>query len=211
MQTSLSSNLETSKSSAMNIAPALDQDAMAGLIESVARRRDQSAYIRLYTHFAPRVKSFLMAKGLDSAAADDVLQEAMLAVWQKSHLYDPAKAAVSTWIFTIARNHYIDRLRREQRQPGTSDEPDLRAADTRSSISEVSLQQRTIAVRHAIGKLRPEQREVIALSFTKGLAHREIAKRLDLPLGTVKSRIRLGFMHLRDSLGIFRRLDEECV
>lgn len=195
----------------MNITPALETDAMAGLIESVARRQDQAAYIRLYTHFAPRVKSFLMTKGLDSAAADDVLQEVMLAVWQKSHLYDPAKAAVSTWIFTIARNHYVNRLRREQRHPGASDEPDLRAADTRGSISEVSLQQRKVAVREAISELRPEQREVIALSFNKGLAHSEIAERLDLPLGTVKSRIRLGFMHLRDTLGIFRRLDEECM
>lgn len=211
MQASLCNSLQPTNSSAVNDSPARATDAMAGLIESVALRQDRDAYVRLYSHFAPRVKSFLMNKGLDPAAADDVLQEVMLAVWQKSHLYDSTKAAVSTWIFTVARNHYINRLRREHRQPGAPDDPDLRAADTRSSLAEVSLDQRRIAVRQAMTRLCPEQREVIALSFAKGLAHSEIAKRLDLPLGTVKSRIRLGFMHLRDSLGVFRPLDEECL
>lgn len=187
-----------------------DTEPMAALVEAVADRRDRSAYIQLYTYFSPRVKSFLIGKGMTPAAADDVLQEVMLAVWQKAKLYRPARAAVSTWIFTIARNKYVDRLRREQRQPGVSDDPDLRAADTASATDEASREEKKIAVHTALSQLRPEQRDVVVLAFIKGLAHSEIAQRLDLPLGTVKSRIRMAFGHLRERLGDFRQLGEAC-
>jgi RNA polymerase sigma-70 factor (ECF subfamily) len=183
---------------------------MAGLIEQIAQRQDRSAYIQIYKHFAPRVKSFLMGKGLNSATADDVLQEVMLAIWQKPHLYNPAKAAVSTWIFTISRNKYVDRLRREQRQQCESDEPDLRAGDTMESTDDVLQQQKKNAVHKALTGLCPEQQEVVVLSFIKGLAHGEIAKHLNLPLGTVKSRIRIAFKYLREDLGEFQHLNVEC-
>lgn len=169
----------------------------AELIAKIARREDRPAFIEIYTHFAPRVKSFLIGKGLQPAAADDVLQEVMLSVWQKSHLYDPTKSAVNTWIFTIARNKYIDRLRREQHHTSKPDEPDLRPADIPDSAVEASLAERKNGVHAALTKLPPEQRDVIVLSFMKGLAHGEIAARLDLPLGTVKSRIRATLKHLR--------------
>jgi RNA polymerase sigma-70 factor (ECF subfamily) len=210
MNTSTGNSLEHSMPAAASIPAISEKEAMAGLIEQIARRQDRSAFIQLYKHFAPRVKSFLIGKGLNSATADDVLQEVMLAIWQKSHLYNPAKAAVSTWIFTIARNKYVDRLRREQRHQCESDEPDLRAGDTMASTDEVLQQENTNAVHEALTRLRPEQQEVVVLSFIKGLAHSEIAQHLSLPLGTVKSRIRLALRHLRNDLGEFQQLNVEC-
>jgi RNA polymerase sigma factor (sigma-70 family) len=210
MNTSAGNTLEHSRPAAASIPVVSEKEAMAGLIEQIARRQDRSAFIQLYKHFAPRVKSFLIGKGLNSATAEDVLQEVMLAIWQKSHLYNPAKAAVSTWIFAISRNKYIDRLRREQRQQCESDEPDLRAGDTMESTDEVLQQENKNAVHEALTRLRPEQQEVVVLSFIKGLAHSEIAQHLSLPLGTVKSRIRLAFQHLRNDLGEFQQLNEEC-
>ena len=210
MNTSAGNTSEHSKPAAASIPVVSEKQAMAGLIEQIARRQDRSAFIQLYKHFAPRVKSFLIGKGLNSATADDVLQEVMLAIWQKSSFYNPAKAAVSTWIFTIARNKYIDHLRREQRKQSEPDEPDLRAADIPESTDDILQQQKKNAVHEALTRLRPEQQEVVVLSFIKGLAHSEIAQHLNLPLGTVKSRIRLAFRHLRNDLGDFQQLNEEC-
>jgi len=174
---------------------------MAACIALVANDRDREAFMRIYSHFAPRVKSFLVGRGLNQATADDVLQEAMLAVWEKAHSYSPEKAALSTWIFTIARYKYIDRLRKDGRQKTESDEPDLRPSDSLETDGEVLQKQRQDAVQQAIAQLPEDQQSVIFLSFIKGLAHSEIAEQLGLPLGTVKSRIRRSFEQLREHLG----------
>lgn len=184
--------------------------ALADLIERISEHRDRTAFIKIYEHFAPRVKSMLMGKGLQASAADDVLQEIMLAVWNKAVSYDRNKSAVSTWIFTIARNKSIDRLRREQRHQATSDEPDLRADEGMTATDEVFLDERKKAVHEALSALSPEQKEVVLLSFQKGLAHSEIADQFDLPLGTVKSRIRNALRHLRKQLGEFEPRPEQC-
>lgn len=184
--------------------------ALADLIERISEHRDRTAFIKIYEHFAPRVKSMLMGKGLQASAADDVLQEIMLAVWNKAVSYDRNKSAVSTWIFTIARNKSIDRLRREQRHQATSDEPDLRADEGMTATDEVFLDERKKAVHEALSALSPEQKEVVLLSFQKGLAHSEIADQFDLPLGTVKSRIRNALRHLRTQLGEFEPRPEQC-
>ena len=200
-----------SNQTAASIPAATEAKAMASLVQRIGQHQDRSAFIETFKHFAPRVKSFLIGKGMQAEAADDVLQEVMLAVWQKAHLYNPAKAAVSTWIFTVARNKYVDRLRREQRHQCEPDEPDLRADDAIESADEVLLQQQKTAVHDALTRLRPEQKEVVMLSFMKGLAHSEIAQHLNLPLGTVKSRIRIAFKHLRKELGELQPLKEVCL
>lgn len=191
-------------------AAAADNDHFADLIARISERRDRSAFVETYRHFAPRVKSMLLGKGMQPSNADDVLQEIMLAVWNKAGSYDRDKAAVSTWIFAIARNKSIDRLRREQRHHATSDEPDLRADEAMTATDEVFLEERKSAVHEALSALSPEQQEVVLLSFTKGLAHSEIAERLKLPLGTVKSRIRNALGHMRKQLGEFEPRPEEC-
>jgi RNA polymerase sigma-70 factor (ECF subfamily) len=178
-----------------------NSQAMIALMQQVADQRDRAAFMQIFKHFAPRVKSFLVGRGLNQDTADGVLQEAMLAVWVKAGSYDPAKAGVSTWIFTIARYKYIDRMRRDGRRKTESDEPDLRASDTPVSEDEVLEIQRKDAVQAAIANLPEDQQSVIFLSFIKGLAHSEIAQQLGLPLGTVKSRIRRAFGQLREELG----------
>ncbi|MCP4002205.1 MAG: sigma-70 family RNA polymerase sigma factor [Gammaproteobacteria bacterium] len=184
-----------------DLKPAVNSQEMIACMALIADKRDRAAFMKVYGYFAPRVKSFLVGRGLNQATADDVLQEAMLAVWEKAHSFNPDKAGVSTWIFTIARYKYIDRLRRDGRQKTESDEPDLRASDTLVSDDEVLQQQRQDAVQAAIAKLPEDQKSVIFLSFIKGLAHSEIAEQQGLPLGTVKSRIRRAFGRLREELG----------
>jgi RNA polymerase sigma-70 factor (ECF subfamily) len=182
-----------------------DQNSeMVDLVARIAGQRDRDAFLALYKVFAPRVKSFLRSRGLAEQAADDVLQIAMLAVWEKAYLYNPEKAGVSTWIFTIARYKYIDSLRRSGRQAtelATQDEPDLRAADVPVAEDEVMHDQRKAAVQNAIAGLPADQQSVVYLTYINGLSHSEIAERLGLPLGTVKSRIRRAFQRLRLDLG----------
>ena len=182
-------------------ASADENKKMATLIVLVAENRDRTAFMQIYSHFAPRVKGFLVSRGLTSHAADDVLQEVMLAIWNKAQSYNPNKAAISTWIFTIARYKYIDRLRRESRHQTDSDDLDLKPSDAPIADDDVLQDQRQNAVQAAIASLPADQQSVIFLSFIKGLAHSEIAEQLGLPLGTVKSRIRRAFARLREELG----------
>jgi RNA polymerase sigma-70 factor (ECF subfamily) len=196
-----SPRMESNQQSPADKKPAENAQEMIACMALIADKRDRAAFMRVYEYFAPRVKSFLIGRGLNQATADDVLQEAMLAVWEKAHSYKSEKAAVSTWIFTVARYKYIDRLRRDGRQKTDSDEPDLRASDLPVSDDEVLQEQRQDAVQAAIAQLPEDQQSVIFLSFIKGLAHSEIAEQLGLPLGTVKSRIRRAFGRLREELG----------
>ena len=185
---------------ASSLAEPQTAEDMSPLMVLIAEQRDRQAFIKLFDYYAPRVKSFLVGKGLTQAAADDVLQETMLAVWQKAASYDPAKAKLSTWVFTIARYKYIDRLRHEGRRPTETADFDLHESDNVLSDDEVLHEQRQEAVQAAIANLPAKQQSVIFLSFVKGLAHNEIAERLGLPLGTVKSRIRRSFAQLREEL-----------
>jgi RNA polymerase sigma-70 factor (ECF subfamily) len=186
--------------SAPEQATTLTLEAMVPLMAAIAEQQDRQAFMQVYKYFAPKVKSFLMGKGLPHAAADDVMQEVMLAVWQKASSYDAAKAKLSTWVFTIARYKYIDRLRHEGRRPTESADFILHESENMLSDDEVLQEQRQDTVQLAIAKLPANQQGVIFLSFIKGLAHGEIADQLGIPLGTVKSRIRRSFAQLREEL-----------
>jgi RNA polymerase sigma-70 factor (ECF subfamily) len=180
-------------------APA-DTTDFAALIALVAKQRDRAAFLKLYEHFAPRVKSFLLGKNVSPELAEEVLQEVMIAVWQKSGLYKPEKAAVSTWIFTIARNKHIDRIRQEKFPDLDAEDPSLQPAENIPTEDDFLAQQRSGAVKEALACLPKDQYDVIFMSFMQGLPHAEISVQLGLPLGTVKSRIRLGFERLRQEL-----------
>ena len=180
-----------------------ENDNMVGLIGLVAERRDRAAFLQIYSYFAPRVKSLLMNRGLTTHSADDVLQEVMLGIWEKAHLYKPEKASVSSWIFTIARYKHIDRMRRVARKEGKElelENADYSLSETPIVDDEVLQRQQQNSVQAALSRLPAEQRAVIFLSFCQGLAHSEIAEQLGLPLGTVKSRIRRAFQRLRVDL-----------
>jgi RNA polymerase sigma-70 factor, ECF subfamily len=174
------------------------------LIEAVAKRQDRAAFATLFEHFAPRVKSFMRRSGASEASAEELAQETLLAVWRKAALFDPSTAGASAWIFTIARNLRIDAARRERRGE-TFDTSDI---DAEFQVDESPLPDARLAaaqsesrVRAALAELSEEQMRVVELSFYKEKAHAEIARILQIPLGTVKSRLRLAMNRLRSRLG----------
>ena len=172
----------------------------AELIKKVDTLKDTSAFEELFNHFAPRVKAFLMKSGADPQMAEECSQEVMATVWRKAHLFDPSRASASTWIFTIARNLRIDRFRKEKRPQLDPNDPSLLPEEETPADEQLDIDDRQVVIRNAVNELPDEQREVVALSFIEGLSHQEISDRLDLPLGTVKSRLRLSFEKLRTSL-----------
>ncbi len=169
------------------------------LIEAVARDRDREAFAALFDHFAPRLKAYLMRAGATAAAADDFAQDAMLTVWRKAELFDPARARAATWIFTIARNRRIDALRREAR-PLPVPEIQLAAPEPDRPDDLYQSREDESRIRAALRSLKPDQVEVIQMAFFQDLSHAEVAQSLALPLGTVKSRIRNAMIKLRDLL-----------
>lgn len=164
----------------------------------VRDHRDRAAFAELFDHFAPRVKGFLMKSGADSTLAEECTQDVMAALWQKSHQFDPSRASVATWIFTIARNRKIDLLRR-QRRPEPEDLPwGPEAEPDQEDI--ISLQQETEILGDALKSLPEAQRELIDKAYFGDLTHSEIAAETGLPLGTIKSRIRLALDRLRHAM-----------
>lgn len=174
------------------------------LIEAVAVSRDRAAFARLFDHFAPRIKAYMRRAGASDGMAEDLAQETMLSVWRKADRFDPATAGASTWIFTIARNLRIDALRRQMRHTTgsaqISADHDLLVDGAPLPDDRVTATQMETRVRAAMTGLSAEQARVVELSFFEDRPHGEIAKVLDLPLGTVKSRLRLAMNKLRGLL-----------
>lgn len=168
------------------------------LLEKVATEQSTDAFTELFEHFAPRVKGFLMKSGADHALAEECAQDVMVTVWKKAAQFDPARASVATWIFTIARNRRIDMMRRDRRpEPeeltwGPEAEPD--------QLDVMTLQQESEQLISAIASLPEKQRVMIERAYFGDLTHSEIADETGLPLGTIKSRIRLALERLRHSL-----------
>lgn len=178
-------------------APCMRPEAMAELMSAVALRKDRTAFVSLFGYYAPRVKSYLRRLRVEDRQAEDIAQDVMLTVWRKAEQYDPAKASVGTWIFTIARNRFIDSVRRQNRPQLDTEDPSL-APDAPAPADQMLMSVETgRRVHAAMAALPRDQAEVVHLSFLEGLAHSEIAERLHIPLGTVKSRLRLAFGRLR--------------
>jgi RNA polymerase sigma-70 factor (ECF subfamily) len=173
---------------------------MADLLRRIAERADPAAFRELYETYGPRVKAYMMRRGADSGTAEDLAQETLLMVWRKAALYAGDKGSMTTWVFAIARNLRIDRLRREM---PWQELPEGRLAEASGdplpdeAIAEKERQQR---VQAALAGLPPEQKEVVALAYLEGLSHSEIAERLAMPLGTVKSRMRIAYQKIRAAL-----------
>lgn len=179
-------------------ADSASSDALAHdrLIEAVAQRRDREAFAALFSYFAPRLKAWLIKSGASASAAEDFAQDAMLTVWRKADLFDSRKARAATWIFTIARNRRLDMLRRDAR-PLPTPEILLTEGEVQRPDDILSASEDAERVRDALSRLKPDQVEVLRLAFFLDSPHSEIARRLDLPLGTVKSRIRNAMSKLR--------------
>jgi RNA polymerase sigma-70 factor (ECF subfamily) len=169
-------------------------------VTAVAERRDREAFARLFDHFAPRLNAYLLRLGTDPATAEEIAQEAMVTLWRKAALFDPQRSSLATWLYRVARNRRIDLLRRDRLDFLDTADPVLESADGSDLLAQVDLQQREEAVRAALAGLPAEQLSLVRLAFFDGLSHSQISERTGLPLGTVKSRIRLGFARLRRSL-----------
>jgi RNA polymerase sigma factor (sigma-70 family) len=179
------------------VVPIEEPARLNALLTAVGEARDRIAFERLFRHFAPRVKAYMLRLGAGTAAAEDLAQETLLSVWRKATLFDPAKASAATWIFTIARNLRIDALRRERRPEFDANDPAF-VPDAEPQADERLVRAGDEArLREAIGKLSPEQAKVVELSFFADKPHSLIAKELGLPLGTVKSRLRLAMSRIR--------------
>jgi RNA polymerase sigma-70 factor (ECF subfamily) len=174
----------------------------ARLITRIAATQDRGAFAELFMHYAPRVKAMMMRRGANTDRAEDLAQETLLRIWRKAAQFDPGRASASAWVYSIARNVSVDLMRREIRaaawlkEQGEPEEEDLDEPELHLLVAE-----REGLVRATIATLPDEQLRVIRLSFFDGLAHSEIADLLGIPLGTVKSRIRLALQRLRDRLG----------
>ena len=179
-----------------------DAAVHAGLLRRVGRQRDREAFRSLFDHFAPRIRAFLLRRRVPPALADDLTQEALLTVWRRAESYDVKKAAASTWIYTIARNLHIDHYRKDARAKKLDEhDPQFQPPEAPTPDELCARAEDVDIVSEALGALPQDQRAVLELAFVEGLSHREVADRLDLPLGTVKSRIRLAMDKLRTSLG----------
>ena len=175
--------------------PSVPDQTWISHVELIRDHRDKEAFAALFSHFAPRVKGFLIKSGAAADLAEECAQDVMVTLWNKAHLFDPSRASVATWIFTIARNRRIDILRKENRpEPedlpwGPDAEPDQ--ADV------LALQQESSRLKAAIQALPDAQRDLIQKAYFGDLTHSEIAVQTGLPLGTIKSRIRLALDRLR--------------
>jgi RNA polymerase sigma-70 factor, ECF subfamily len=172
----------------------------ATLLMRVAENRDKAALAALFHLFGPRIKSMMLRMGAPNALAEDLVQETLLAVWRKAHLYTRTRGAASTWIFTVARNLRIDQLRRQSNKPYVDLDSVELASDAPFGLALVEQNEVIARVSRALDVLSPEQREVVRLSFLHDLPHVEIAEKLGIPLGTVKSRLRLAYDKLRPLL-----------
>ena len=170
------------------------------LLVNVGQNQNKAAFADIFQHFAPRVKSYMLKLGSVDEVAEELAQQTLLKVWRKAQLFDPEKAAASTWIFRIARNLRIDTLRKQKHF--FDDDYDLEGiVDEQEDVEDkVSREQKSHNITLALSALPQEQTRIIRLSFYDGLSHSEIANQLEIPLGTVKSRIRLAFGHLRKNL-----------
>ncbi len=178
-----------------------ESDRMATLLDSVATQGDREAFTALFRHFAPRVKAYLQRAGGRVEGVDDVLQDVFATIWRKAGQYDSQRAPVAAWIFAIARNRRIDAFRRQRRPEFDAEDPAFWPDPPIEGEEAVAVRQRTEAVQAALAHLSDEQRAVLHLSFYQGESYADIAVRLGIPIGTVKSRARLAFGRLRGHLG----------
>ena len=175
-------------------------DEAADLIEAIAARQDRAAFAALFRHFAPRLKAFVMRGGTDADTAQEVAQEALVMVWRKAASFDRTRASAATWLYTIARNTRIDLLRRGARPIDTEDWLAVYAPEPEAADKSVLAGQTYARVKELLVGLSEDQLVVIQKAFFEDKTHTVIAEELKLPLGTVKSRIRLALGRLREAL-----------
>jgi RNA polymerase sigma-70 factor, ECF subfamily len=176
---------------------------MTHALLAVRDDRDREAFGRLFDHFGPRLKAMLMRGGQTEGSAEDIVQDVMLTVWQKAAQFDPHRAEASAWIYRIARNRQIDLMRRRpQPQPDLLEEPPDIEPD---AAQIVVIAEEAGLLRDALSRLSPEQSRAIEQAYMQDMPYIQISQVSGLPLGTIKSRIRLGLKRLRHELRDLKR------
>ncbi|CAN7640950.1 sigma-70 family RNA polymerase sigma factor [Pseudorhodoferax sp. LjRoot39] len=187
-------------------SPAPSPEELAAWVRAVAQAGDRHAFGQLFAHFAPRIKSYLLRAGTDDGLAEDLAQETMVQLWRKAAQFDAAQAGAATWVFTIARNLRVDRFRRQGGAAALQqDDVDLdalahAAPEPAAQLHALRMERQ---VQAALRQLPAEQAQVLQLSYYEDQPHARIAEQLGIPLGTVKSRVRLAVNHLRRLLAAF--------
>jgi RNA polymerase sigma-70 factor (ECF subfamily) len=181
----------------------------AELARAVAESRDRAAFAELFDHFAPRINAYLRRLALDPGQAEELTQEVMTVLWRKAALFDPAKSSLGTWLFRVARNRRIDLKRRDKSELLDTDDPIFQPDEPPAPDEALGAEQRDERIRDALRSLPEEQLELVKMAFYVGLSHSQIAEETGLPLGTVKSRIRLAFGRLRQVLELDERIDTD--
>lgn len=176
-------------------------EQLSRLLVALGRSQDGEAFKTLFEYFAPRLKAFLMRRGTLPDVAEEILQETMVKVWRKAKQFDPVKASVSTWVFAIARNTRIDMLRNANRPEPDFNDPAMVPDPEPHAYERISREQEAARLRAILAGLQQEQHTVLRLAFFEGKPHAQIAEELGIPLGTVKSRIRLAIRRVRAEFG----------
>lgn len=187
--------------SKMSGRPKPTPEYCAELVRRIAESHDKSAFGEIFDLFSGRLKSYFLGLGTSQSDAEELVQETLILVWRRAAQFDSARAGFTTWLFTIARNKSIDRIRRERRPSLDPDEPMLQPEPETAPDIALNREQEALTLREAIKTLPPEQSDLIRLAYYEELAHGAIAERLNLPVGTVKSRIRLAMKKLRQAYG----------
>lgn len=178
-----------------------DEHVQADLMAAIAERSDRAAFVKLFEYFAPRIKGYMRRMGADGSLAEELAQEAMITLWRRAASYDPARGALSTWLFTIARNKRIDAVRKTKRPDFFAAEPLFDESAVPSGEQVASSVETSKLLQEAIASLPEDQAKIVQMSYFEGQSHSMIAEQLGLPLGTVKSRVRLALQKLKQSLG----------
>ncbi|MES2822993.1 MAG: sigma-70 family RNA polymerase sigma factor [Pseudomonadota bacterium] len=205
--------------SIISVVPsAARDDTWSRLLERVGQQRDESAFAQLFAHFAPLIKGFCLGNvnsSFPADAADEIVQEVLFKVWQKAPSYDATKAAASTWIYTVMRNCRIDVMRRNRRtisDSGVIEIEDIwdEAADDQAYIYLQQASNETL-IQNALLQLPAEQRLVLSQVYMQGKTHQQISAETGLPLGTVKSRVRIGLKKMQLLMDVGNKRSEKVV
>tara|TARA_Y100001970_G_C14047552_1_gene757133 strand:+ start:51 stop:584 length:534 start_codon:yes stop_codon:yes gene_type:complete len=177
----------------------MEKAELANLMDSIATNRDQLAFSKLFDFLAPKINAFYQQNGLIKDNAEELTQEVMSTIWIKSHQYDVSKSAVSTWVYTIARNKKVDFLRKNSKN--NFKEEDIRdILYEENSDGVISKNEISDQLDKLNSELNEDQRKIIKMNFFENKSHKIIAKELEIPLGTVKSRIRNILIKLQNTL-----------
>ena len=169
-------------------------------LKQIAINQDKASFKKIFDYFGPRLKSFLMSSGAEESIAEEVIQETMAIIWTKADYYDPKLASPSTWIYTIARNKKIDILRKSRKAILENIDTAILPPVEPKLEEDVDHDQRFEIVNKYLNDLPKEQLDLLKMNFIEEKSHGEIAEITKIPLGTIKSRIRLAMEKIRDRI-----------